>query len=309
MGRSPRCDKDGLNKGAWTAAEDKILMDYVKLNGEGKWSRLSRETGLRRCGKSCRLRWMNYLRPDIKRGNISPDEEELIIRLHKLLGNRWSLIAGRLPGRTDNEIKNYWNTNLAKKPEASRSVQLHCLQREPTVQPHATSQRELEQERLPESDIRGVANLEPQVAQQNAINGELGPSPDGNALLKRMLSDSDMSDGSLSFNSEEESPDFMIDFNVDDICQILDSDFSKLGTDQNGYVHDGERETKYPSYLNQHLMPPEEAEKHLNDGLHIRDDSVSAFQSLASLFESDDEKWAGGGGTNDANFALPGKNS
>jgi myb proto-oncogene protein len=71
--------------------------------------------GLLRCGKSCRLRWMNYLRPNIKRGNISSDEDELIIRLHSLLGNRWSLIAGRLPGRTDNEIKNYWNTHLSKR--------------------------------------------------------------------------------------------------------------------------------------------------------------------------------------------------
>ncbi|KAJ6851735.1 myb-related protein 308-like [Iris pallida] len=71
--------------------------------------------GLKRCGKSCRLRWLNYLRPNISRGNISCGEEELIVRLHKLLGNRWSLIAGRLPGRTDNEIKNYWNTYLSKK--------------------------------------------------------------------------------------------------------------------------------------------------------------------------------------------------
>ncbi|KAI6681089.1 hypothetical protein NL676_034970 [Syzygium grande] len=306
MGRSPRCDKDGLNKGAWTAAEDKILMDYVKLHGEGKWSRLSRETGLRRCGKSCRLRWMNYLRPDIKRGNISPDEEELIIRLHKLLGNRWSLIAGRLPGRTDNEIKNYWNTNLAKKPEATRSVQFHYLPRELTVQPHGTSQQELEQERVLESNIHGVANPEPQVAQQNATKVELGPSPDGNDLLKQMLSDSDMSDGSLSFNSEEESPDFMIDFNVDDICQILNSDFSKLGAEQNGYVHDEEQESKFPSYINQQCVPSEEAEKDLHDSLRIQDDSVSAFQSLASLFESDDEKWAGDG--DNVDFALSGKN-
>ncbi|OWM84114.1 transcription factor MYB8-like [Punica granatum] len=117
MGRnpSPTLLKDGLNKGAWTVIEDYILIDYVKRNGEGKWGRVVKETGLRRCGKSCRLRWLNYLRPDIKRGNISDDEEELIIRLHKLLGNRWSLIAGRLPGRTDNKIKNYWNTVLKKK--------------------------------------------------------------------------------------------------------------------------------------------------------------------------------------------------
>ncbi|NP_001292965.1 uncharacterized protein LOC105638090 [Jatropha curcas] len=118
MGRSPCCSKEGLNRGAWTALEDKILHAYIKAHGEGKWRNLPKRAGLKRCGKSCRLRWLNYLRPDIKRGNISHDEEELIVRLHKLLGNRWSLIAGRLPGRTDNEIKNYWNTTLGKKANA-----------------------------------------------------------------------------------------------------------------------------------------------------------------------------------------------
>ncbi|CAM8878917.1 unnamed protein product [Rhodiola kirilowii] len=115
MGRSPCCSKEGLNRGAWTAQEDDILRDYIRVHGEGGWRNLPKNAGLKRCGKSCRLRWLNYLRPDIKRGNISEDEEELIIRLHKLLGNRWSLIAGRIPGRTDNEIKNYWNTTLGKK--------------------------------------------------------------------------------------------------------------------------------------------------------------------------------------------------
>ncbi|XP_061994514.1 transcription repressor MYB5-like isoform X2 [Rosa rugosa] len=70
---------------------------------------------LKRCGKSVRLRWLNYLRPGIKKGNITEEEEDLIIRMHKLVGNRWSLIAGRIPGRTDNEIKNYWNSTLRKK--------------------------------------------------------------------------------------------------------------------------------------------------------------------------------------------------
>ncbi|XP_010936941.1 transcription factor MYB1 [Elaeis guineensis] len=118
MGRRPCCSKVGLNRGSWSAQEDKILADYIKAHGEGKWRDLPKRAGLKRCGKSCRLRWLNYLRPDIKRGNISPDEEDLIIRLHKLLGNRWSLIAGRLPGRTDNEIKNYWNTKLGKEVKA-----------------------------------------------------------------------------------------------------------------------------------------------------------------------------------------------
>ncbi|KHN37806.1 Transcription factor TT2 [Glycine soja] len=112
------CDnRDAVNRGAWSAEEDQILINYVQAHGEGNWRELSKRAGLKRRGKSCRLRWLNYLKPDIKRGNISSDEEDLIIRLHSLLGNRWSLIAGRLPGRTDNEIKNYWNTYLRKKTE------------------------------------------------------------------------------------------------------------------------------------------------------------------------------------------------
>lgn len=115
MGRSPCCSKEGLNRGAWTSKEDMILSDYIRIHGDGGWKKLPEKAGLMRCGKSCRLRWLNYLRPDIKRGNISPDEKDLIIRLHRLLGNRWSIIAGRLPGRTDNEIKNYWKTRMTKK--------------------------------------------------------------------------------------------------------------------------------------------------------------------------------------------------
>ncbi|KAL6005862.1 hypothetical protein ACLOJK_039907 [Asimina triloba] len=115
MGRKPCCANEGLNRGAWTSHEDKLLADCIAAHGQGRWRTLPKKAGLKRCGKSCRLRWLNYLRPDIKRGNITTEEEDLIIRLHKLLGNRWSLIAGRLPGRTDNEIKNYWNTYLRKK--------------------------------------------------------------------------------------------------------------------------------------------------------------------------------------------------
>ncbi|EOY27239.1 SANT/Myb domain - like 10 [Theobroma cacao] len=107
--------KREVNKGAWTAEEDRKLAEVIAVHGAKRWKIIAIKAGLNRCGKSCRLRWMNYLRPNIKRGNISDQEEDLILRLHKLLGNRWSLIAGRLPGRTDNEIKNYWNSHLSKK--------------------------------------------------------------------------------------------------------------------------------------------------------------------------------------------------
>ncbi|KAK9220021.1 hypothetical protein WN943_008668 [Citrus x changshan-huyou] len=115
MGRSPCCEKAHTNKGAWTKEEDQRLIDYIRAHGEGCWRSLPKAAGLLRCGKSCRLRWINYLRPDLKRGNFTDEEDELIIKLHSLLGNKWSLIAGRLPGRTDNEIKNYWNTHIKRK--------------------------------------------------------------------------------------------------------------------------------------------------------------------------------------------------
>ncbi|EOA21468.1 hypothetical protein CARUB_v10001860mg [Capsella rubella] len=115
MGRSPCCEKAHTNKGAWTKEEDQRLIDYIRNHGEGCWRSLPKSAGLLRCGKSCRLRWINYLRPDLKRGNFTDDEDQVIIKLHSLLGNKWSLIAGRLPGRTDNEIKNYWNTHIKRK--------------------------------------------------------------------------------------------------------------------------------------------------------------------------------------------------
>ncbi|KAL7610088.1 transcription factor MYB102 [Lactuca sativa] len=108
-------EKDGLKKGPWTEEEDLKLIQYIRANGPGKWRSLPKYAGLQRCGKSCRLRWTNYLRPDIKRGRFSFEEEETIIQLHSILGNKWSSIAARLPGRTDNEIKNYWNTHIRKR--------------------------------------------------------------------------------------------------------------------------------------------------------------------------------------------------
>ncbi|CAL9152565.1 unnamed protein product [Musa hybrid cultivar] len=144
MGRHSCCLKQKIRKGLWSPEEDEKLYDHIIRCGVGCWSSVPKLagifssslllkiffhvlqtppynsdtfllSGLERCGKSCRLRWINYLRPDLKRGNFSQQEEDTIIRLHEIMGNRWSQIASQLPGRTDNEIKNYWNSCLKKK--------------------------------------------------------------------------------------------------------------------------------------------------------------------------------------------------
>ncbi|XP_059642047.1 myb-related protein 306-like [Cornus florida] len=124
MGRSPCCDKVGVKKGPWTPEEDIMLVSYIQQHGSsGFWKAVPTNTGLRRCSKSCRLRWTNYLKPGIKRGNFTVEEEMTIIQLQSLLGNKWSVIASYLPDRTDNDIKNYWNSHLKRKPRKIQTGQ------------------------------------------------------------------------------------------------------------------------------------------------------------------------------------------
>ncbi|XP_055824214.1 transcription factor MYB97-like [Solanum dulcamara] len=127
-GRNGGGGKQALKKGPWTTTEDGILMDYVKKHGEGNWNAVQRNSGLMRCGKSCRLRWANHLRPHLKKGAFSLEEERIIIDLHAKLGNKWARMAAQLPGRTDNEIKNYWNTRLKRRQRAGLPIYPQELQ-------------------------------------------------------------------------------------------------------------------------------------------------------------------------------------
>ncbi|TYI14771.1 hypothetical protein ES332_A08G143600v1 [Gossypium tomentosum] len=122
ISETPQSEEDmDVKKGPWTEEEDFTLKAYVNIHGEGRWNSVARLSGLKRTGKSCRLRWLNYLRPEVRRGNISLQEQLLILQLHSRWGNRWSKIAQHLPGRTDNEIKNYWRTRVQK-----QAKQLKC---------------------------------------------------------------------------------------------------------------------------------------------------------------------------------------
>ncbi|VVA10256.1 PREDICTED: mRNAion [Prunus dulcis] len=322
MGRSACCAKEGLNKGAWTAHEDKVLSEYIKLHGEGRWRNLPKKAGLKRCGKSCRLRWLNYLRPDIKRGNISPDEEELIIRLHKLLGNRWSLIAGRLPGRTDNEIKNYWNTNLGKKiqdqqRQGSASNLKHHNKNGQPVSKKAKTMEDMS----PNMTSPSPSKMSPVVRTKAAKCTKVFINPDphklplghqhceennrGLLMFDRHAGDDHTNNGSSSLYSfsniadqENSSSDFLVDFDMNEIslASLLNSDFPAINCDD--VDQNGDNTLSHCVDQTAQIFS-EEMLQHLNGGSHdcvqVQPNLVLNFHSLTSFLDGDQggEEWLG----------------
>ncbi|KAJ1280042.1 hypothetical protein BS78_04G202200 [Paspalum vaginatum] len=215
MGRAPCCEKMGLKRGPWTPEEDRILVAHVERHGHSNWRALPKQAGLLRCGKSCRLRWINYLRPDIKRGNFTREEEDAIIHLHHMLGNRWSAIAAKLPGRTDNEIKNVWHTHLKKRLEPAKPAGQQAPKRKPKKQQQITE---------------GPTSTVPVSPEQSSLSTSTTTTADYSAASSSLENNAD------SFTSEEEA------YRIDDsfwsetlAMTVDDSSDSGMQTDEGGF--------------------------------------------------------------------------
>ncbi|GAV64866.1 Myb_DNA-binding domain-containing protein [Cephalotus follicularis] len=214
MGRQPCCDKLGVKKGPWTADEDKKLINFLFIHGQCCWRAVPKLAGLRRCGKSCRLRWTNYLRPDLKRGLLNEAEEQLVIDLHARLGNRWSKIAARLPGRTDNEIKNHWNTHIKKKlikmgidPVTHKPLNKEAVTHETPNHTNDHLNFSIDHEELKKDCDHGTSNENSSTPTENWPIDEsqsLEPNNDDDPLINYILSETFLDDTSWEFPAARE---------------------------------------------------------------------------------------------------------
>ncbi|XAR54922.1 hypothetical protein NMG60_11030257, partial [Bertholletia excelsa] len=161
--------EEPIKKGPWTAEEDEVLINFVNRYGPREWSSIRTMGLLPRTGKSCRLRWVNKLRPNLKIGcKFSVEEERVVIDLQAKLGNKWAAIASFLPGRTDNDVKNFWST---RQKRLARLLQIPPSQRGKPQKSHGKAPLLHNQ-----TPLQGIQFNAPQVKQESSPDSAPDPS-------------------------------------------------------------------------------------------------------------------------------------
>lgn len=169
-----------LVKGSWSPDEDAFIIKWVNEHGGRNWSTLASNLP-GRLGKQCRERWVNSLDPDLLRKPWTEEEDQILIRYQKMWGNKWAKIAHFLPGRTDNSVKNRWNSSLKRKLERIAKGQ-NPVQKRGRKPKRPSTAPEVLNEEVPKPDFDSMElNVNPNNATENPNNDNASNSEDTNS--------------------------------------------------------------------------------------------------------------------------------